>query len=164
MFKFFTNKKWHLWSIGGTLLILAATWYQVQLDVRINEWFGEFYDTLQKALAEPGAVKEGEFIAYLFTFAKIAAVYILVVIFSDYFTSHWTFRWRTAMANYYHENWNKARLTEGASQRVQEDTIKFTRIMEGLGTSLIESIMILIQFVPILFGLSIGIPIFFFFA
>ena len=34
--------------------------------------------------------------------------------------------------------------------------------MEGLGTSLIESIMILIQFIPILFGLSIGIPIFFF--
>ena len=102
MFKFFTDKRWHLWSIGGTILILAATWYQVQLDVRINEWFGEFYDTLQKALAEPGAVSEKEFIAYLFTFAKIAAIYILVVIFSDYFTSHWTFRWRTAMANFYH--------------------------------------------------------------
>ena len=47
MFKFFTEKKWFLWSIGGTLLILSATWYQVQLDVQINEWFGEFYDTLQ---------------------------------------------------------------------------------------------------------------------
>ena len=67
MFKFFTDKKWHLWSIGGTILILAATWYQVQLDVRINEWFGEFYDTLQKALAEPGAVTEKEFIAYFST-------------------------------------------------------------------------------------------------
>jgi len=48
MFKFFTDKRWHLWSIGGTILILAATWYQVQLDVRINEWFGEFYDTCKK--------------------------------------------------------------------------------------------------------------------
>ena len=28
----------------------VSTWYQVQLDVKINEWFGEFYDTLQKAL------------------------------------------------------------------------------------------------------------------
>jgi len=89
MFKFFTDKRWHLWSIGGTILILVATWYQVQLDVRINEWFGEFYDTLQKALSEPGAVSEKEFIAYLFTFAKIAAIYILVVIFSDYFTVIW---------------------------------------------------------------------------
>ena len=70
MFKFFTDKRWHLWSIGGTILILAATWYQVQLDVRINEWFGEFYDTLQKALAEPGAVTEKEFIAYLFLNAE----------------------------------------------------------------------------------------------
>ena len=34
--------------------------------------------------------------------------------------------------------------------------------MEQLGTSLIESIMVLVQFVPILFGLSLGIPIFFF--
>ena len=86
----------------------CSTWYQVQLDVRINEWFGEFYDTLQKALTEPGAVTEKEFIAYLFTFAKIAAIYILVVIFSDYFTSHWTFRWRTAMADFYHDKWNFA--------------------------------------------------------
>ena len=62
MFKFFTDKRWYLWSIGGTLLILAATWYQVQLDVKINEWFGEFYDTLQKALTEPGAVTEKEFV------------------------------------------------------------------------------------------------------
>ena len=61
MFKFFSQKKWFPWSIGGTILILLATWYQVQLDVRINEWFGEFYDTLQKALTEPGSVTETEF-------------------------------------------------------------------------------------------------------
>ena len=72
MFKFFTQRKWHLWSIGGTIIILVATWYQVQLDVRINEWFGEFYDTLQKALTEPNSVTEKDFIAYLFTFAKEA--------------------------------------------------------------------------------------------
>ena len=34
---------------------------------------------------------------------------------------------------------------EGASQRVQEDTIKFSRIMEALGTSLIEAVMILLN-------------------
>ncbi len=70
MFKFFTQKKWFLWSIGGTLLILGATWYQVQLDVRINEWFGEFYDTLQKALTEPNSVSEKDFITYLFTLCR----------------------------------------------------------------------------------------------
>ena len=66
------------------------------------------------------------------------------------------------MVEYYHSVYEKARKIEGASQRVQEDTIKFSRIMESLGTSLIEALMILIEFMPILFGLSIGIPIFFF--
>ena len=66
------------------------------------------------------------------------------------------------MVEWYHSVYDKASKIEGASQRVQEDTIKFTRIMEGLGTSFIESVMVLIQFVPILLGLSIGIPIFFF--
>ena len=159
MFKFFTDRRWYLWSIGGTLLILMATWYQVQLDVRINEWFGEFYDTLQKALTNPNSVSEKEFIAYLFTFAKIAAVYILVVIFSDYFTSHWTFRWRTAMADFYHDKWNDASSIAGASQRVQEDTLKFARIMEGLGAELLRSVMTLIAFTPILWGLSKSITV-----
>ena len=58
------------------------------------------------------------------------------------------------MADYYHEQWLNARLTEGASQRVQEDTLKFARIMEGLGTGLLDSVMTLIAFTPILWGLS----------
>ena len=154
MFKFFTNKKWFLWSILGSIFILVSTWYQVQLDVKINEWFGEFYDTLQKALTTPNSVSEAEFIGYLFTFAKIAALWILIAVFTGFFTSHWVFRWRTAMAEHYHDQWLKARLTEGASQRVQEDTLKFARIMEGLGTGLLDSIMTLVAFTPILWGLS----------
>ena len=66
------------------------------------------------------------------------------------------------MVEWYHSVYDRARKIEGASQRVQEDTIKFTRIMESLGTSFIESVMVLIQFTPILLGLSVGIPIFFF--
>ena len=66
------------------------------------------------------------------------------------------------MVEWYHSVYDRARKIEGASQRVQEDTIKFSRIMETLGTSLIEAVMLLIEFTPILFGLSIGIPIFFF--
>ena len=154
MFKFFTNKNWYPWSIFGSIVILVSTWYQVQLDVMINQWFGEFYDTLQKALTTPNSVSEKEFISYLLTFAKIAGVWMVLSVATDYFTSHWTFRWRTAMANYYHENWIKARLTEGASQRVQEDTLKFARIMEGLGVELLRSLMTLIAFLPILWGLS----------
>ena len=66
------------------------------------------------------------------------------------------------MVEWYHSVYSYARTIEGAAQRVQEDTIKFSRIMQSLGTSLIESIMIIFEFLPILLGLSIGIPIFFF--
>ena len=154
MFRFFSTKSWFPWSIAGSLFILISTWYQVQLDVKINQWFGEFYDTLQKALTTPGSVTEVEFIAYLYTFAKIAGLWILIAIFTGFFTSHWVFRWRTSMADYYHQQWLKARLTEGASQRVQEDTLKFARIMEGLGTGLLDSLMTLAAFTPILWELS----------
>ena len=130
MFKFFTTKYWYPWSILGSFFILISTWYQVQLDVKINEWFGDFYDTLQKALTTPGSVTETEFISYLFTFARIAGLWIIIAIVTGFFVSHWVFRWRTSMADYYHLHWKKARLTEGASQRVQEDTLKFARIME----------------------------------
>jgi len=154
MFKFFTTKYWYPWSILGSFFILISTWYQVQLDVKINEWFGNFYDTLQKALTTPGSVTETEFISYLFTFARIAGLWIIIAIITGFFVSHWVFRWRTSMADYYHLYWKKARLTEGASQRVQEDTLKFARIMEGLGVGLLDSIMTLIAFLPILWGLS----------
>lgn len=53
---FFLNKKWLHWSILGSILLLSVTWYKVSLDVKINEWFGDFYDTIQAALAEPNSV------------------------------------------------------------------------------------------------------------
>ena len=162
MFKFFTIKKWFFWSWLGTTAILSSLWVQVKIDVAINEWFGQFYDMIQKALATPNAVTLNEYWDSLLSFLTLAGVYVTVAVLVSYFTSHFLFRWRTAMVEWYHSVYDQARQIEGAAQRVQEDTIKFTKIMESLGTSLIEAIMILIQFVPILLGLSTGIPIFFF--
>ena len=162
MFRFFLNKKWWLWSWFGSMIILGSLWVQVKIDVKINEWFGVFYDMIQKALATPNAITIEEYFDSLFSFITLAGIYVGLYVIISYFTAHYLFRWRTAMVEWYHSVYEKARTIEGASQRVQEDTIKFTRIMESLGTSLIESIMVLVQFIPILFGLSLGIPIFFF--
>ena len=162
MFRFFTTRKWLLWAWIGSAIILSSLWVQVKIDVKINEWFGEFYDMIQKALATPNAITLQEYFASLLSFITLAGMYIALYVAISFFTAHFLFRWRTAMVEWYHSVYDKARTIEGASQRVQEDTIKFTRIMEGLGTSFIESIMVLVQFVPILLGLSIGIPIFFF--
>jgi len=162
MFRFFTTRKWYLWSWLGSAIILSSLWIQVKIDVEINEWFGEFYDMIQKALGAPNSITITEYWTSLFSFIKLAGMYIALAVVISFFTAHFLFRWRTAMVEWYHSVYDKARKIEGAAQRVQEDTIKFSRIMESLGTSLIESIMVLVQFIPILLGLSIGIPIFFF--
>jgi len=162
LFRFFTTRKWLLWAWLGSIVILSSLWVQVQIDVKINEWFGVFYDMIQKALGTPNAITISEYWASLLSFITLAGMYIALYVAISFFTAHFLFRWRTAMVEWYHSVYDKARKIEGASQRVQEDTIKFTRIMEGLGTSFIESVMVLIQFVPILLGLSVGIPIFFF--
>ena len=162
MFRFFKLKKWFVWSWLGSFTILSSLWVQVMIDVKINEWFGVFYDMIQKALSAPNSITIEEYWASLASFITLAGMYIALYVAISFFTAHYLFRWRSAMVEWYHSVYHKAGMIEGASQRVQEDTIKFTRIMEGLGTSFIESVMVLIQFVPILFGLSIGIPIFFF--
>ena len=162
MFKFFTNPKWYSWAYIGSAVILTSIWLQVQIDVKINEWFGEFYDMIQKALGTPNAITMQEYMGGLADFAKLAALSIILGLGISYLTSHFLFRWRTAMVEWYHSVYDKARTIEGASQRVQEDTIKFSRIMESLGTSLIESVLVIIEFFPILMTLSIGIPILWF--
>jgi len=162
MFKFFIKKDWFLWAYLGSAIILTSIWLQVQIDVKINEWFGEFYDMIQKALGTPNAVTMDEYMGGLFSFAKLATISIILGLAISFLTSHFLFRWRASMVEWYHSVYDQARKIEGASQRVQEDTIKFSRIMESLGTSFIESILVLIEFFPLLMGLSVGIPILWF--
>ena len=150
----FRPHPWSLWSVAGSALIVFVTWFQVQLDVMINEWFGRFYDTIQKALTEPGAVTAGDYYAQLATFLVIAMVFIATAVLNAFFTSHFVFRWRTAMNNRYVALWPQVRHIEGASQRVQEDAMRFAGIMESLGVRLIDAMMTLIAFLPILWGLS----------
>ncbi|MBL0419719.1 peptide antibiotic transporter SbmA [Ramlibacter sp. AW1] len=155
MFKsFFLSRRWWLWSLAGTALILYATWYRVGLDVRINEWFGSFYDLVQKALTTPRSVTLDEFGGQLMVFGRIAMLYVTIAVVLEFFIKHYIFRWRTAMNDYYMAHWERLRAIEGAAQRVQEDTMRFARIMEGLGVEFMRSVMTLGAFLPILWVLS----------
>ena len=162
MFKFFTEKKWFLWAYLGSAIILSSLWITVQIDVMIHEWFGEFYDMIQKALGAPNAITMDEYTGGLWSFAKLAAIAIALGLATSFLTAHFLFRWRASMVEFYHSVYDKARTIEGASQRVQEDTVRFSRIMESLGTALIESIMVLVEYFPLLMGLAVGIPIMWF--
>ncbi|MFD0666664.1 peptide antibiotic transporter SbmA [Ramlibacter sp. MAHUQ-53] len=155
MFKsFFLSRRWWVWAFPGSALILYTTWYRVSLDVQINEWFGVFYDTVQSALSKPGSVTLPQFWGELLTFGRIAMLYVVITVVVEFFTKHFIFRWRQAMNDYYMAHWERLRHIEGAAQRVQEDTMRFARIMEGLGVELMRSLMTLAAFLPILWALS----------
>ena len=86
MFKFFTQKEWRLWSWVGSFIILSSLWVQVQIDVKINEWFGQFYDMIQKALAAPNSITIGEYWASLLSFITLAGIYVALATVVAFFT------------------------------------------------------------------------------
>ncbi|RCS23430.1 peptide antibiotic transporter SbmA [Phyllobacterium salinisoli] len=145
---------WQRWSILGSALILFVTYFQVQVSVAVNAWYGPFYDLIQATLARTAPVTAAQLYLGLLGFAGIAFVGVAVGVLSLFFTSHYIFRWRTAMNQYYMTHWSKLRHIEGASQRVQEDTMRFSTTVEGLGVNLISSVMTLIAFLPVLFAFS----------
>src|SRR3954447_14646718 len=68
----FAPHPWAWWSIPGSALILFATYFQVQVSVAINAWYGPFYDMIQAALSKTRVVTIEEFFSQLATFAGIA--------------------------------------------------------------------------------------------
>jgi peptide/bleomycin uptake transporter len=146
--------KWQWWSIVVSSFILFSTYFSVQASVAINQWRRPFGDTLQAALNKDTSATTEQFYDLIMIFGQIAFLIIFVFVITRFVVSHYIFRWRTAMNNYYTEQWKNVRHIEGASQRVQEDTMRFASIMEGLGVSLIDAVMTLIAFLPILLELS----------
>ena len=155
--KVFAPHPWFNWAVLGSALIVFVTYFQVQVSVAINNWYGPFYDMIQAALSKSRPVTQAEFFGELLSFAGIAFIAVIVGVLTRFFVSHYIFRWRTAMNDYYAANWDKLRHIEGASQRVQEDTMRFASTVEGLGVSLIDAVMTLIAFLPVLLRLSANI-------
>jgi peptide/bleomycin uptake transporter len=150
----FSPHPWANWSILGSALILFSSYFNVQVTVAINSWRGPFYDMIQAALSKTRVVTLSEFYGGVLTFFSIATVAIVVLVLTSFFVSHYIFRWRTAMNEFYVANWPRLRTIEGASQRVQEDTMRFATITEQLGVNLIRAVLTLVAFLPILVTLS----------
>lgn len=148
------GQKWAKWSVIGSGLIVFVTWFQVQIGVMMNEWYGSFYDLIQQALSKSHSITIASFYGQLSSVSIIIFTSVIVSVLKSFFVSHYVFRWRTSMNNYYASKWQHVRHIEGAAQRIQEDTMRFASILEGLGASFLDSMMTLIAFLPILWGLS----------
>jgi len=150
----FAPHRWQYWSVLGSSLIVFVTYFSVQVSVAFNAWYGPYYDLLQQAMAKTAPVTAEQLYTGLLGITGIAFVSITVSVLNLFYVSHYIFRWRTAMNEFYMANWSKLRHIEGASQRVQEDTMRFSATVEGLGVGFVRAIMTLIAFMPVLFTFS----------
>lgn len=148
---------WQNWSILGSGLVIFVTNFIVQISVALNDWRGMFYDMVQKALTTPGSVTPAELYYGVWQFLSLALVYMSIAVLNVFFVRHYVFRWRTAMNDYFTAYWPRLHHIEGASQRVQDDTMRFSGTMQGLGVNFIDSVMTLIAFLPLLASLSVHV-------
>lgn len=157
MFKsFFLSVKYRLWAWGGFAVLLMIIYSQVHLTVLLNDWYGRFYNILQKADDLNAFYKSMEEFSYI----AAALVFISVVVF--YLAQHYAFMWREAINHHYLPLWEKCdNSIEGASQRIQQDTYEFSKFLEKFGLGFFRASLTLIAFIPILWELSqyVSIPI-----
>lgn len=145
---------WQRWSILGSALIVFMSYISVQVSVAINAWYGPYYDLIQQALSKAGSVPAASLYRGILEFVGIAFFAVTLSVLNYFFVSHYVFRWRTAMNDYFMGHWPRLRHIEGASQRIQEDTMRFASTVEGLGVQLVSAVMTLIAFLPVLFTFS----------
>jgi len=151
MWSFFSDKKWRIWAYGGAVFIILLIISQTYLSVLFNDWYGKFYDLLQKT-NESTIEKFWDLIRL---FLKLAMPWVTIYAFTNWFTRIWAFRWREAMTFSYMPYWKKMNVkVEGASQRIQEDCRDFAEDIEEVGLEVIRAIMTVLAFLPILWSLS----------
>lgn len=163
---FQSDQKWQ--ARGLLLAIVALNLATVYVAVKFNDWNGVFYDALQ-------AKNETVFWQQMGVFSYLAFGGIVIAVYKFYLTQILEMRWRKWMTSYYLQRWlsnqtfYKLELTrftksEGADtnaintdnpdQRISEDVNQFTTQTISLCMGLLNSVVTLVSFVGILWGLS----------
>ncbi|MEA2790163.1 MAG: vitamin B12/bleomycin/antimicrobial peptide transport system ATP-binding/permease protein, partial [Acetobacteraceae bacterium] len=171
------------WSARGLLLaIIAMNLTLVGLSVVLSFWRREFYNTLQdkdwKAFLELLFLFRNTPSGLLPGFCEVAAVHIVLAVYSVYVNQLLQIRWRRWLTRQFLSEWLADRAyyhisltvdraaigTDNPDQRIAEDLRDFTDTTLGLGLGLLSNLVSLFSFVGILWGLSgaievLGIPI-----
>jgi vitamin B12/bleomycin/antimicrobial peptide transport system ATP-binding/permease protein len=145
------------WSARGLLLaVVALNLGNVYISVRLNEWNNAFYNALQK-------LDSGEFFRQLGIFCLLAAVFIVMAVYALYLSQMLQIRWRRWMTRRYLGAWLSDRAyyhldlkstTDNPDQRISEDLNQFTSYLLTLSLGLLTSVVSLVSFLFILWGLS----------
>ena len=153
---------------GGLAIVLAHACIHGWIKYQVNAWYRSFYDLLETAgsLASDANTtvgdwenKQEEVMSQLGDFSKIALVSVIVMPVAKFFRSAWALQWRLALMRVYVNLWNANRPhIEGASQRVHEDSYKFSKGVELCLTTVLDSLITLGVFVPVLTELGRETP------
>lgn len=149
---------------GGAALVLAHACIHGLVKFLLNDWYKNFYNLLEDAgsLAANGtatdldwAAKRADVYAELLVFGRIAAISVFVMPLAKFVRSMWALEWRMALMRGYTAVWDANREPiEGASQRVHEDSYRFSRGVELCLTAGLDALITLIVFIPILYELG----------
>ena len=145
------------WSARGLLLaVIALDLGKVYISVRINAWNSAFYDALQ-------AFNSGELFRQLGTFGVLVAFAIAMSVYALYLNQMLQIRWRRWLTRRYLGAWladhayyqlQLRDTTDNPDQRIAEDLNQFTAYVLSLSLGLLTSVVSLVSFLVILWGLS----------
>ena len=158
-----TYRAW-AWSLGATILCLWIL--NSLLAIAMNNWTRDFFDELQRAIDKndqrSAAVARAAFEKLMWEWLYLSVPAVLLMPIVNLLTRVWAFQWRQALTDDYLHRWRiiaKGSIeVESASQRVQEDTYRFARLIDSLGQGFLSSVLQLISFSPLLWELSSGLP------
>jgi putative ATP-binding cassette transporter len=146
------------WLARGLLAaVLGMNLAQVWINVRLNTWRNDFYNSLQN-------YDETAFFFQLGLFAVLAGAYILLLVYGLYLQQMLQIRWRRWMTNVYLKEWlgdkTYYRLqltgdgTDNPDQRIAEDLNLFPAQTLNLSLGLLTNIVQAVSFSFILWDLS----------
>lgn len=169
---FFWSKQYGLYAWLMLGLLLGISWYTVEILVIYNTWNRELYDAIQTLQEERfWTLFIGWDVERLWalvtldedsvpSFIEIVVLFVPIAVYATWQTQRYTFKWREANTNYYLRRWENSDVKiEGASQRMQEDLMVYGKTLQGLFTGFFSAVLVLFAFIPVLWNLSEGLPI-----
>ncbi|QQZ42968.1 ABC transporter ATP-binding protein/permease [Pseudomonas sp. SK3(2021)] len=161
-----TTPYWRSEEKGKAWLLLfavvALTLFSVAISVWINSWYKDFYNALQKK-------DEAAFWQLILYFCGIATVAILAAVYRLYLTQMLTIRWRAWLTEKHFTRWlshknyyqlEQGGYTDNPDQRISEDLNSFTSNTLGLALGLLRTVVSLVSFSIILWGVSGSLEVF----
>ncbi len=156
-----TRPYWHSddrWAARGLLAtIVAMNLGSVWLTVLFTEWQNRFYTALQK-------LDMAAFYRLLAYFCVLATALIVIGVYQLYLNQMLQIRWRRWLTDHYLEQWIGSRAyyrmqltehdTDNPDQRISVDLASYVASTLNLGLGLLSSVVTLLSFIVMLWGLS----------